>query len=74
MTQPSPTAERAIVKVVIAGGFGVGKTTAIGSVSDIAPLRTEEVIPEQSAPTDSLHGVERKKTTTVAFDFGLVGW
>ncbi|MFF4276151.1 ATP/GTP-binding protein [Streptomyces sp. NPDC001536] len=74
MTQPSHSAERVIVKVVIAGGFGVGKTTAIGSISDIEPLRTEEVLTEQSAATDSLHGVERKTHTTVAFDFGRVGW
>lgn len=74
MTQPSQAAERVIVKVVIAGGFGVGKTTAIGSISDIEPLRTEEVLTEQSAATDNLHGVERKTTTTVAFDFGRVGW
>ncbi|MEV5843730.1 ATP/GTP-binding protein [Streptomyces sp. NPDC051985] len=74
MTQPSQATERTIVKVVIAGGFGVGKTTAISAISDITPLRTEEVITEQSAATDSLHGVEQKSTTTVAFDFGRVGW
>lgn len=66
--------ERAVLKVLIAGGFGVGKTTAIGAISDIVPLRTEEVLTAQSAATDSLHGVERKTTTTVAFDFGRVGW
>ncbi|MEV7388892.1 ATP/GTP-binding protein [Streptomyces sp. NPDC091215] len=74
MTQPSQLAQRVIVKVVVAGGFGVGKTTAIGSISDIEPLRTEEVLTEQSSTTDSLHGVEQKTTTTVAFDFGRVGW
>ncbi|WP_181801450.1 GTP-binding protein [Streptomyces shenzhenensis] len=74
MTQSSPATERVVVKVVVAGGFGVGKTTAIGSISDIEPLRTEEVLTEQSAATDSLHGIERKTTTTVAFDFGRVGW
>ncbi|MFF7476987.1 ATP/GTP-binding protein [Streptomyces sp. NPDC008092] len=74
MTQPSQAAERVVVKVVVAGGFGVGKTTAIGAISDIEPLRTEEVLTEQSAATDSLHGIERKTTTTVAFDFGRVGW
>ncbi|MFF4051950.1 ATP/GTP-binding protein [Streptomyces chartreusis] len=72
---PSPqAAHRAIAKLVIAGGFGVGKTTAIASISDIPPLRTEEVLTTQSAATDSLHGVESKTTTTVAFDFGRVGW
>ncbi|MCX4761926.1 ATP/GTP-binding protein [Streptomyces sp. NBC_01275] len=74
MTQPLQPGERVTVKVVVAGGFGVGKTTAIGAVSDITPLRTEELLTEQSTATDSLHGVEAKTTTTVAFDFGRVGW
>lgn len=75
MVKQSPQlAERTTVKLVIAGGFGVGKTTAIGSISDIAPLRTEERLTTQSAATDSLHGIEEKTTTTVAFDFGRVGW
>ncbi|MFD9441826.1 ATP/GTP-binding protein [Streptomyces sp. NPDC060006] len=74
MTQQSQPGERVTVKVVIAGGFGVGKTTAIGAVSDIPPLRTEELLTEQSAATDSLHGVEEKTATTVAFDFGRAGW
>ncbi|MFF9001495.1 ATP/GTP-binding protein [Streptomyces achromogenes] len=58
------------LKIVIAGGFGVGKTTAVGAVSEITPLRTEEYLTESSVPVDSLDGVERKITTTVAFDFG----
>ncbi|WP_107104336.1 ATP/GTP-binding protein [Streptomyces sp. Root1310] len=66
--------ERAVVKLVVAGGFGVGKTTAIGAISDIPPLRTEERLTAQSEPVDSLDGVEAKTTTTVAFDFGRVGW
>ncbi|MEU6349633.1 ATP/GTP-binding protein [Streptomyces sp. NPDC047072] len=74
MTHRSQAGERMVCKVVISGGFGVGKTTAIGSVSDIPPLRTEEQITQQSAATDSLNGVERKTTTTVAIDFGRVGW
>ncbi|MFL0026053.1 GTP-binding protein [Streptomyces sp. NBUL23] len=59
-----------MLKVVIAGGFGVGKTTAVGAVSEITPLSTEEYLTEASADVDSLEGVEAKQTTTVAFDFG----
>lgn len=58
------------LKIVIAGGFGVGKTTAVGAVSEITPLRTEEYLTESSVLVDSLDGVEAKTTTTVAFDFG----
>ncbi|MFD6435884.1 ATP/GTP-binding protein [Streptomyces venezuelae] len=59
-----------MLKIVIAGGFGVGKTTAVGAVSEITPLSTEEYLTEASADVDSLEGVEAKQTTTVAFDFG----
>ncbi|HET9654555.1 MAG TPA: ATP/GTP-binding protein [Kineosporiaceae bacterium] len=58
------------VKVVIAGGFGVGKTTLVGSISEITPLRTEELVTELSEGVDNLTGVEAKSTTTVAMDFG----
>lgn len=59
-----------VLKIVIAGGFGAGKTTAVGAVSEITPLSTEEYLTEASADVDSLEGVEAKETTTVAFDFG----
>ena len=59
-------------KVLVAGGFGVGKTTFIGAVSEIAPLSTEELITAASVGTDSLAGVAAKSTTTVAFDFGRI--
>jgi signal recognition particle receptor subunit beta len=60
------------VKILVAGGFGAGKTTLVGSVSEIPPLTTEEVLTEASVGVDDLRGIEAKTTTTVALDFGRI--
>src|SRR5581483_639833 len=60
------------LKILVAGGFGVGKTTLVGAVSEIKPLRTEELLTEAGRPVDDLTGVETKTTTTVAMDFGRI--
>lgn len=65
---PLPTA----IKILVAGGFGAGKTTLVGAVSETRPLRTEEVLTESGVGIDDLSGVEAKRTTTVAMDFGRI--
>ncbi|AVT28197.1 MULTISPECIES: ATP/GTP-binding protein [unclassified Plantactinospora] len=64
--------DRRSVKLVVAGGFGVGKTTFVGSVSEIAPLTTEEVLTQAGAGVDDVTGVHNKTRTTVALDFGRI--
>ncbi|PSK99325.1 hypothetical protein CLV63_10346 [Murinocardiopsis flavida] len=60
------------LKILVSGGFGVGKTTLVGSVSEVRPLRTEEDLTRAGSGTDDLSGVENKRTTTVALDYGRI--
>jgi uncharacterized protein len=62
----------ATAKILIAGGFGVGKTTLVGAISEIRPLSTEEVLSDRSIGIDDTTGADRKTTTTVAMDFGRI--
>jgi len=69
---PRSSSQYRAIKILLAGGFGVGKTTLVGAVSEIRPLRTEEPLTQGSFRTDSTAGVEGKTTTTVAMDFGRI--
>ncbi|MDO3702174.1 ATP/GTP-binding protein [Micromonospora sp. C28SCA-DRY-2] len=60
------------LKILIAGGFGAGKTTLVSALSEVRPLQTEEVLTGAGVGTDDLSGVETKSTTTVAMDFGRI--
>lgn len=69
---PLSDTARDAVKIVISGGFGVGKTTFVRAVSEIDPLTTEAVMTEKGVGVDDVAGVEGKSATTVAFDFGRI--
>ena len=62
----------AVFKIVVAGGFGAGKTTLVSAISEVRPLCTEELLTSASAGYDDLAGVEDKQATTVAMDFGRI--
>ena len=71
-SEPGGTGVPTAVKILIAGGFGAGKTTMVAAVSEIQPLRTEEAMTAESVGVDDTVGVALKATTTVAMDFGRI--
>ena len=72
LSESSAEASLAAFKILIAGGFGAGKTTLVSAISEVRPLRTEEALSSVSMSHDDLQGVENKTATTVAMDFGRI--
>ena len=72
LSDPGLEGPLATFKIVVAGGFGVGKTTLVGAISEARPLRTEETLTSAGVSHDDVAGVEDKTTTTVAMDFGRI--